>query len=271
MRTVLVTGASGRIATRLRPMLRARYETVILTDRTEPAGLGSNERFRGGELAASAAMAAACAGVDGILHLGGRPHEGSWSEIDAANVQGTAVLIEAARQAGVGRFVFASSNHVTGMYPRNRRISAMDPPRPDTRYGGSKAFGESLCALYADKHGMRCLSIRIGGFGDTFADARRLAVWIHAEDLFQLVTIGLEHPGLHNAVVFGCSDNEATWWDNGAAFALGYRPAHRAEDFRAAAMAAEADRPPDPVGDRLQGASFASRYFDGDLERTVWS
>ena len=271
MRTVLLTGAAGDIGSRLRPMLRARYERLILSDRDAVTDLAPSEEFRGGALDDPAAMDAACEGVDGIVHLGGQPREQTWEVVNASNIQGMMCLMEAARKAGVSRVVFASSNHAVGMYARTRRISPENRVRPDTRYGLSKAFGEALCALYADKHGMRCLSIRIGNVADLPADLRRLSIWVHPEDLFQLVTIGLEHPDLHHEVVFGASDNALSFWDNGPAFALGYRPEHRAEDHRAHAMAEQAKLAPDPIGDRLQGGGFGAIDFDGDIERTVWS
>jgi uronate dehydrogenase len=271
IRKILLTGAAGDVGSRLRPMLAARYERVVLSDRAEPQDLASNEIFRGGDLADAQAMAAACDGVEGIVHLGGQPVEAEWPVIDASNVQGLMTLMQAAHRAGVGRFVFASSNHAIGMYPRNRRIGVADPPRPDGFYGVSKVLGEAVCALYADKHGMRCLSIRIGNVADRPADARRLSIWIHPEDLMQLVAIGLEHPDLHNAVVFGASDNALSWWDNSPAFRLGYRPAHRAEDHRAHALEQQKGIAPDPVGDLLQGGGFGSDGFDGELERVLRS
>ena len=51
---------------------------------------------------------------------------------------------EAARQAGVKRVVFASSNHAVGFYRRKRKIGTDVTVRPDSRYGVSKAFGEAL-------------------------------------------------------------------------------------------------------------------------------
>ena len=216
-------------------------------------------------------MAAACEGVDGVVHLGGQSVEADWDVIDAANIQGMVTLMEAARQAGAGRMVFASSNHAVGMYPRHRLIGTEERVRPDSRYGLSKAFGEALCALHADKHGMRCLSIRIGNVADRPADERRLAIWLHPEDLFQLVVIGLEHPDLHHEVVYGASANARAWWDNAAAHRLGYRPKHRAEDHRDHALAEQEKLGPDPVGDLFQGGGFSSSEFDGDLERTLWS
>jgi uronate dehydrogenase len=152
-----------------------------------------------------------------------------------------------------------------GFYLRRRRVGTAALVRPDSRYGVSKAFGEAMAALYADKHGLRVLCIRIGNVDDRPVDKRRLAIWLHPEDLAQLVRIGLEHPALHYEVVYGASDNERSWWDNEAAFRLGYRPRWRAEDYRDEALAAERERPPDPVGEIMQGGPFASAEFSGDI------
>lgn len=269
--TILLTGAAGKIGAALRPMLCARYDHVVLSDRHEITDLAENESFRGGVLDDPEAMARVCEGVHGIVHMGGQPTEDSWAVVNASNIQGMMTTMTAAYAAGVERFVFASSNHVVGMYPRTRKIGAGDKVRPDTRYGLSKAFGEALCALFADQHGMRCLSIRIGNVTETPADLRRLSIWLHPEDLFQLVMIGLEHPDLHNEIVYGCSDNARGFWDNKTAFALGYRPKHRSEDHAEAALVDQARMPADPIGDRLQGGSFATPEFDGDIERTFWN
>ena len=141
--------------------------------------------------------------------------------------------------------------------------------RPDGLYGVSKVFGEALSALYADKHGLRVLSIRIGNVNPRPIDLRRLSIWVHPEDLFQLCEIGLTHPDIHNQVVFGASDNARGWWDNAEAFGLGYRPRHRAEDYAAEVLAAEV--PGDPVSEAFQGGTFCADGFDGDFDRTRWS
>jgi uronate dehydrogenase len=164
--------------------------------------------------------------------------------------------------------VFASSNHAVGFYRRRRRIGVEALVRPDSRYGVSKAFGEALGAYYADKFGLRVLAIRIGNVGDRPIDERRLSIWIKPEDLAQLVRIGLEHPDLHYAVVYGVSDNARGFWDNEPAFRLGYRPGGRAEDHRDSALAAQAKLPPDPVGDLFQGGTFCSDEYAGDPGRS---
>ena len=266
---VLMTGAAGGVGTMLRPLLAGHYEEVVLSDRQAPEALAPHERFVAAELGDPKALATACDGIDGIIHLGGHAHEGEWEVIHSANITGCWNLFEAARQAGVGRVVFASSNHAIGFYSRRDRIGVDEPVKPDSRYGISKAFGEAVGSFYADKFGMRVLSIRIGNVGPVPLDKRRLSIWIHPEDLLALIRIGLEHPGLHQAIVYGVSQNERSWWDNRTAYRLGYAPKHRAEDHVAEALAAQAELPPDPIGDLFQGGSFCAAEFAGDLKRTL--
>jgi uronate dehydrogenase len=263
---VLITGAAGGIGRRLRLLLRGAYPMIRLSDRVSVGALAPGESEIVADLADTAQVEQAVDGVEGIVHLGGISGEDDWPNILESNIIGTYNLFEAARRHGVKRVVFASSNHAVGFYRRRRRIGTELPVRPDTRYGLSKAFGEGLGALYADKHGLRVLAIRIGNFGDVPIDKRRLSIWIHPEDLAQLVRIGLDHPELRYEIVYGASDNERGWWDNAAAFRLGYRPRHRSEDHRDAALEAQAELPPDPVGDLFQGGSFAAMEFTGDPE-----
>ncbi len=195
------------------------------------------------------------------MHLGGQSVEAPWEVLLGANIIGTYNPFEAARRVGVKRAVFASSNHVVGFYPRSRRFGSDVLLRPDSRYGASKAFGEALGALYAYKYGLRVMCLRIANVADRPVDARRLSIWIKPEDLTQLIRISLEHPDLRYEVVYGVSDNARGWWDNSAAYRLGYRPGGRAEDGRDEALAAQAKLPPDPSGDILQGGGFCSEEF----------
>jgi uronate dehydrogenase len=267
MQTVLVTGAAGGIGTRLRQLLKGIYRELRLSDVKRPPDLGPDETFVAADLASMAEVERAVAGVDGIVHLGGFSVEGPWDTILQANIIGCYNLFEAARRHGVGRVVFASSNHVVGFYPRQRRIGVDDPVRPDSRYGASKAFGEALAALYAYKHGLRVTCLRIGNVGDIPADRRRLSIWIAPQDLVQLIRIGLEHPDIRHEIFYGASDNARGWWDNSAAFRLGYRPQYRAEEHGAEALAADAKLPADPVGEWYQGGPYCSDEFDDGIER----
>ncbi|HEX5959142.1 MAG TPA: NAD(P)-dependent oxidoreductase [Hyphomicrobiaceae bacterium] len=266
MKRVLLTGAAGGVGSRLRKLLPTVYSDLSLSDIAAPADLAASERFVAADLAQLDQVEAAVDGVEGIIHLGGHSVEGPWETILQANIIGCYNLFEAARRKGVKRVVFASSNHAVGFYPRHRRIGTDAPVRPDSRYGVSKAFGEALGALYADKHGLRVLCLRIGHVLDAPVDKRRLAIWLSPDDLVQLVRIGLEHPDLHYEIFYGASRNERAWWDNSRAYAYSYRPAGHAEDHAAAALAADAGRAPDPVGDFFQGGPFCSDEFDGGTD-----
>lgn len=268
MKKVLLTGASGGIGTRLRSLLRQVYPDLVLSDLQAPPDLRPEETFIAADLADPAAVARACEGVEGIIHLGGYSVEGPWETILNANIIGCYNLFESARKAGVKRVVFASSNHAMGFHPRKTRIGIEAVPRPDTRYGVSKLFGEGLGALYAHKHGMGVLSIRIGNFGDKPIDARRLAIWLKPEDLVQLIRIGLEKPDLIYEVVYGMSDNKRAWWDNRRALELGYKPEGRSEDYAAAALESQKSLPKDEIGDFFQGGTpFCSQEFSGNFAK----
>ena len=269
MQTVLVTGAAGGIGTRLRKLLDGVYPHIRWSDIRAPADLASDPSFVQADLADLAQVEGIVDGVDGIVHLGGESVEQSWDRILNANIIGCYNLFEAARRKKVERVVFASSNHAVGFYPRRRHIGANYPVRPDSRYGVSKAFGEAIGALYAYKHGLRVTCLRVGNFADAPADRRRLAIWLKPEDLVQLIRIGLEHPDLRYEIFFGASDNERSWWDNEAAYRYGYRPSGHAEDFAAAALAAQKTLAADPIGDWYQGGPFCSDEYDSGFDPAV--
>ena len=267
--TLLITGAAGGVAAQIRPYLRQRYH-LVLSDRTAPiANIEDGESWQTADLTDRGALSALVDGVAGVLHLGGQSVEANWDTIRDANFDGLYNILDACRAHDVPRFIFASSNHAMGFYPRTETVGVDRPVRPDGLYGVSKAFGEALCSLFADKHGLRVMSVRIGNITERPADARRLAIWQHPEDFAALVEIGLTHPDIHHAIVYGASDNARGWWDNSTAAALGYEPKHRSEDFKDDALAAQAELPADPIGDLFQGGTFASHHFDGDLDRSL--
>jgi uronate dehydrogenase len=262
MKSVLVTGAAGGVGTRLRKLLKGLYPRIVWSDMRTPPDLGADETFVAADLADYAQVERLVDGIDGIVHFGAFSVEAPWETILSANIVGCYNVFEAAYRKRVKRIVFASSNHVMGFYPRSERIGVDVTVRPDSRYGLSKAFGEALGALYADKHGLRVTCLRIGNVGDRPLDERRLAIWLKPEDLVQLIRIGLEHPDIGFEIFYGMSDNAAAWWDNSNAYRFGYRPQGRAEDHRAQAMAAQAHIQPDAVADRFQGGPFCSDEYD---------
>jgi uronate dehydrogenase len=234
MKTILLTGAAGGVAGMIRPILRADYR-LRLSDAKPIPNPVTGEEVVLANLTDMAALKKAVAGVDGIIHLGGYSRETDWDGIHAANIIGVHNVFEAARLAGVKRLVFASSNHAMGYYPRSQTIPVDITVRPDSRYGLSKAFGEAVGSLYAYKYDMEVMSIRIGNVAvKPVNDLRQIAIWISPRDLCQLIRIGLERPGIRHEIVYGASDNKRTWWDNSAAYRLGYKPQDKSEDYATA-------------------------------------
>ncbi len=230
MKRIAITGGAGHIATQIRSFLRPVAQHVRLIDLRPANELTSNESFFEGDLADPDAMRAALEGMDGVIHLGGLPREADIRDMLQTNILGTHNLYEAARATGVDRVVFASSNHATGFYPRSETVTPFDVPRPDTRYGLSKCWGEMVAGLYYDKAGIRTLSIRIGNAAAYPNSQRSAAIWISPRDLFQLVWIGLTHPEIAAAVVYGVSRSDAGWWRDETAERLGYRPQDNSRD-----------------------------------------
>ena len=78
MRRLLLTGAAGRIATAVRPVLRELAREVVLTDRVEPSAPAAGERFVRAELEDPAPWEGLAAGCDAVLHLGAVPDEAAF-------------------------------------------------------------------------------------------------------------------------------------------------------------------------------------------------
>lgn len=266
MKTLLITGAAGSVATNIRPWLREHYQLRLLDLRAaqDPA---ANESVIVGDITDRATVREAAKGTAGIVHLACRyaldiPFEATLD----TNYRALLYLLDACREFSIPRFVFASSHHAVGHH-RVAHFAGDDAAvAPDGFYALSKAFGESACALYAHRHGIQCLSIRIGNADTQIADERRLHIWVSGRDLAQLVRIGLEHPGIANDLVYGVSQCPDPFFDNRRAAELGYVPqddasAHIAPDFlRYASM------PPSAGADYIGGPYVPQPLHLGDPE-----
>jgi uronate dehydrogenase len=227
-----MTGAAGAIGSCLRHGLRHRVDELVLTD-ARPLEPTVNERFIQADLADRDAVARAAEGVDAVIHLGAIPTEASFDELLGPNLIGTFNVFDAARRGGASRVVFASSNHATGFYPVEQRLTGRDAPRPDTLYGVTKAYGEALGSLYADKFGLDVICIRIGSFGERPQQVRELATWLSVEDAVRLFAACLSAPSVGFRVIYGASANTRLNWDLSDARELGYEPQDDAEVFAA--------------------------------------
>jgi uronate dehydrogenase len=253
MKTVLITGAAGDVGTHLRRELAAKYR-IRATDQRDQKEKIKGQQFTRADISDFKAALRVTKGVDAVVHLGGYSVEGPWEGILSANIIGCYNVFEAARRNGVKRILFPTSNHAVGFYRRDQTIDHRVTPKPDSRYGVSKVFGEALGSLYADKYGMEVFMIRIGNVNPAPIDKRRLSIWFSPRDLAQLVTIGIEHPEIRFEIVYGISGNKRAWYDNSNAFRLGYRPQDDSEKFADEVLARE--KPGDPVAEQYQGGQF---------------
>ena len=263
MKTVLITGAAGKIGSGMRPFLRGKYR-LRLSDVKPVSALQPGEEFSPADLLDIDALVRIARGADALVHLGGVSKEDAWDQILPANIVGAYNVFEAARRTGVKRVIFASSNHAVGYYRRDQKISSDAPARPDGRYGLSKVFGEALGSLYADKYGLEVLCIRIGAMTERPMHLRQLAIWVSPRDLAQLIQIGIERLPLHFEIVFGMSDNKRAWWDNANALRLGYRPHDRSEDNAEEAIRQEPAHEPDDPALIFQGGPYVTAEFIAD-------
>jgi 2-alkyl-3-oxoalkanoate reductase len=146
---VLVTGARSLFGGATALALAARGDEVTVLQR-RPADLGLPEVLA--DLGDAAALRHAVSGHDAVIHLAARVGAvGTEQDFVAANVQGTANLLAAARDAGVRRFVHVSTPSVAhGGEPLvGAPASPADPLRAHGHYARTKAVAERL-ALTAD-------------------------------------------------------------------------------------------------------------------------
>lgn len=241
---ILVTGGAGKVATTLRSRLAADGRVLRLFDLVRPPaieGAGPEEAVLG-SLADPDAVAAACADVDAIVHLGGQSKEADAGEVLRANALGTYHLLESARRHGITRLMLASSSHAAGFHVRDAAaypegLPADLPPRPDTLYGWSKAAVESLASLYADRFGLDIICVRIGLWFPTPPQNRGLATWLSPDDGARLVEACLSAPSPGFRIVWGVSRNTRRWWSLSEGEAIGYFPKDDAETYAAERLA----------------------------------
>lgn len=257
-RTLLVTGAAGRVGRALRPFLRRRYD-LRLHDRVAVPDPVAGETVHVGDLIDAADVREAASGVDGVVHLAAVHGIGlRFADSIDANFRGTMHVAEAVRAEGIERLVYASSHHVHGLHPRDGFAGDDASLAPDAVYGLGKAYGELAVTTYARRYDVRTLIVRIGNADPTVTDDRTLRIWTSARDLAQLVSIGLDHPDVRCDVVYGVSACPRPLYRNRRAECLGYRPMDRAEDHLDPAFLTYDAMPPELGRDWVGGAYAVS-------------
>ncbi len=168
--SILVTGGTSLLGGRVAMQLAATGHEVAVLQR-RPSGLGLAEFLA--DIGDRKAVEAATAGRDVVVHLAARVGvTGTWEQFVAANVDGTRNVVDAARTAGVKRFLYISSPSVahagTSLVGAPASLPA-DPSRTRGHYATSKAMAEVL-ALEANAPDFAVAAIRphlVWGPGDT--------------------------------------------------------------------------------------------------------
>lgn len=253
MERIAVTGAAGLIGQLLLADLRQDYE-VRGVDRTWRSGaLRRRQDTRRVEFAEGAFT-----GARTVIDLAADPRlEAPWQSVLDGNVPATIGAFEAARRAGVRRVIFASSNHVVGMYERDEpyasicagrydgldpgaipKVTSTHPIRPDSAYGIGKAAGEAAGRYFAEEHGLSVICLRIGTVNrqDRPGSPRVFATLLSHADLLRLVRSCITAPPeVGFAVLYGVSANTWRFWDIEEGRQLvGYEPRDDAERWRGA-------------------------------------
>jgi len=266
MPIIVITGAAGRIGSMLRPRLAAPGRTLRLLDTTALIA-GPGEDAVTASVTDLAAMTAACQGADAVIHLGAIPGEAPWREILEVNINGTYTVFEAARRAGVGRVVFASSNHAVGFSPRSEfPVPDYAFPVPDTYYGVSKAAGEAIGALYHYRYGLDVVCVRILSCMERPPNARALSTWLSPDDAGRLFEACLTAPSPGFRVIFGVSANTRGGWVSlDEARSLGYEPRDDAEPYAAELLAEYGEPDPADPSSAFLGGDFTLPDLDADI------
>ena len=205
------------------------------------------------DVADAGAVSDAAAEQDAAIHLAGYPYtDGTWEDVHQPNIIGTLNVLEAAREHELETVVFASTNHVMGMYEVENapdlyygtdvpfRLSHEDPVRPDSYYGVSKSFGEDLGRYYVENyeypkqfHAIRICVVRWPEYDHPYGDAERdvdrgdyergsdeydevvartKAMWQSRRDFAHMVDRCLQADEVPFGIFSGVSDNDRRWY-----------------------------------------------------------
>jgi nucleoside-diphosphate-sugar epimerase len=163
---VIVTGGSGLLGSyTLAELVEAGHEVVCLS-RTAPSTAGMEHVP--GDILDRPALDKAFAGADAVVHLAACVMAPGMTadRLTQVNAVGTATLLQAAADAGVGAVIFGSSAAAGGLGHEPWEsvaylpIDEAYPARPRDVYGLSKLLGEGLCAHYSELHALRTIALR---------------------------------------------------------------------------------------------------------------
>jgi len=218
---VFVTGGTGFVGAHLVKALCARGDSVTALVRrralAERLGWGPEVRVLSGDLDDEGTLRAGCAGADIVYHVAGKIAARSAAEFMATNRDGTANVLEAARDGGARRLLFVSSLAVAGPTTPGHPIDETRPPAPITDYGRSKLAAEVLVratplawtivrppVVYGewDRGTLKIFQLARRGVVPVFGDGSQELSVIHAEDLARSLIVAATSPAAAGRIYF---------------------------------------------------------------------
>ena len=227
--TILVTGMSGLIGGLAGRELASRGYQVYALNRQDVPGYPTTRA----DITDLDAIRPAFEGIDCVVHMAAYLGPSDASQL-SVNIEGTYNVFEAAKDAGVKRFVFGSSGATQMGYEQEEPVLSMvearyddipDPPgrvyhdspaRPDRMYGVAKVAGEVMGRYYSETHGMSVICIKLGRVtAENKPDApRNAAVYLSHRDAAQIVWRCVEASAdVRYDIVYGVSDNRTRFRD----------------------------------------------------------
>ena len=231
-RRVLVTGAAGNIGSRFAAACHDRYTLTLMVhpedDATSIEPYGEVVR---GDITDKDQLLECMRDQDAVVHLAAnRRADAPWETLWGPNIIGAQHAFAAAHEAGVSRFLFASSVNAVGAAQSPHQIQPGDPVTPGNLYGATKCFGEALARYYAQRQNMACFPLRIGAY-ETIEFFRQRTkhkphgICVSPRDMNQLICLCLDTTSVRFAIVHALSRNDQPRMDiSGVCELLGYAP-----------------------------------------------
>jgi len=167
--TYLVTGGAGFIGSNIVEELVRKGEKVKVLDnfssgrRNNIAHLLDKIEVVEGDVRDFWTVIQATKGVDYILHQAALPSVqrsvNNPLTSNEVNINGTLNLLEAAKEYGIKRFIYASSSSVYGDTPTLPKIEDM-PPKPLSPYAITKLAGEEYCQTFSKLYDLPTVCLR---------------------------------------------------------------------------------------------------------------
>jgi nucleoside-diphosphate-sugar epimerase len=191
VRTLVVTGSSGRVASMTLPHLRGRFHFRGFD--TAATRSSVVDEFVQLDVRDVDATAAALSDADAVLHFAAQPAEADFRELLLPrNLDATWAMYEAAVRAGVPRFVFASTLQTIQGHDRAATVPPNAEPRPISVYGCTKLFGEALGRYHADTSGIGVACLRLGAVREADSPDVPRSLWLGSRDLAALVASAVD-------------------------------------------------------------------------------